>query len=198
MAFPTTVLASESSSFSESIECIISQRKSCLLIICSDREEFLVNFSVEGSASWAAHPPTVRQIASSKNIRVAFTPTLMHLRAYIAALPYRKESLEGTENIKILDLLQIHRSTSEFSAQGISRTLALILESVVQLRLPLQLIEISRSEISMDIQNRHSSIFSERVPVLNGSLQPLVGDRVWAGRTVETGSIFAEWLKVER
>ena len=200
------------------------------LVVCSTREAFLQDLlqdcldsdqitsptvELHHSAS-CTHPlliPTIHLLAMSQSIKVAFVPTISHLRAYLAAC----SSIESTGSapttcikpgfgqpiLALLNPLKLHHSTSEFSAQGLSRTFALAVEAAALLRTRLVVAETSLNgtDKDCDVGNGGTtsprSPWSEEVPILNSSIRSGSGDRVWAGRTVELRQVAERWFMFE-
>ncbi|TVY55232.1 hypothetical protein LSUE1_G009604, partial [Lachnellula suecica] len=89
------------------------------------------------------HPlliPTLQQIATSRSMKLVFIPTVSHLRAYLAVFtsPEGKEKRqykEGQEKGKKAPLLvayglvELHKDTSEWSAQGLGNSVAGLVEA---------------------------------------------------------------------
>ena len=200
-------------------------------MVCTTREAFLQDLlqdclnsdqitspTVElyHSAS-RTHPlliPTIHLLAMSQTIKVAFVPTISHLRAYLATCSsiestggapttYVKQG-PGRPILALLNPLKLHHSTNEFSAQGLSRTLALAVEAAAQLKICLVVAEtsVNVTDEDCDVGNRETtsprSPWSEEVPILNSSIRSGSGDRAWAGRTVELRQIAERWFTFER
>ncbi|KAL9029691.1 MAG: hypothetical protein Q9196_002099 [Gyalolechia fulgens] len=193
------------------------------IIICSSREAFLEGLqrSLEaGSADPGIiqlHPlliPTIHQLAASSTVSVAFTPTLPHVRAYLASYSPGKVSNPGsltsarpgshTPMLAIYGLLALHGHTTEFSIQGLSRSLAIAAEAADAFGMQLTLTEDAEA---LELRNLEPSVegetetprdcWEEQVPVLNSSLA-LSNDRAWAGRTVDVGAVVAKWCRIVR
>ena len=198
------------------------------LIICLSREVYLSNVQndlrrnhPEGpsaisndSDSIPLHPllkPTIHLTAKSRSIHLVFVPTFHHLRAYLSThmLPTNSDSPRfGSANagaqipiLAIWGLLHAHRSTAEYSAQGLSRTLAAAVESASLAEQTLVLAEPKvmdseeQYEGSEAIQGLSGDPWKEQVPLLSGSIKFGSEDRSWAGKTIETGCIVAKWCK---
>jgi hypothetical protein len=136
------------------------------IIICSTNESFLQQLhDALTSNTHADHDsgntpqqqlwttPTLRLLASSRTVKLAFCPELAHLRAYLAAYAHRtwmelddsvstSTSRRLTRTLAILNPIALHRPTSAFSAQGFNRTLAVAVEAAYHTRSRLVLAEI--------------------------------------------------------
>ena len=204
------------------------QNTATTLVLCSSREAFLEELQIsiqlmhpqslaEGQvddASASLHPlliPTIHLIATSRCIRLAFVPTLPHLRAYLVASkpvldPDPAQSIDDpsrcqTQLLAVWGMARLHRSTAEHSAQGLSRTLAIAVEAA---KLRQQRLVLAES-CGLDERNVHipcnasgepsSNIWKEQVPLLSGSIRFGGEERAWAGRTVEVGRVVMRWCK---
>ena len=203
------------------------------LIVCSSRESFLehlratirhthpVNHSIlsNGQSSDMQHPflvPTIHLLTMSKTVTLAFTPTLPHFRAYLATFYSSSESSASTistfrydkpgvhaPTLAILGLVALHQSTSEYSAQGLSRSLASAVEAAGRARLRLLLAE-SRSPQENEKMLGLGDLLSEgqvinpwkeQVPLLSNSIRFGSEERSWAGRTIEVAKIVERWCR---
>jgi hypothetical protein len=168
------------------------------------------------------HPllvPTLHQIATSRQINLVFIPTLSHLRAYLAVFPPKEELGKGppekkfdkpgrkTPLLVVYGLLELHKDTSEWSAQGLGNSVAGLVEGGRRAGRKVVLLE----ERGMDdglrdaggdvgVEERRKTrgkVWEERVPMLNGSVRRAgleSEDGGWSGRTVEVGRILARWF----
>ncbi|KAK6434077.1 hypothetical protein LTR95_009742 [Oleoguttula sp. CCFEE 5521] len=73
--------------------------------------------------------PTLRMLATSQTVRLAFCPDVSHLRAYLSVFPAQSEASQPPGMLVLLNPLELHRPTSAFSAQGLNRTFALAIEA---------------------------------------------------------------------
>lgn len=96
--------------------------------------------------------------------------------------------------LAIWGLANLHRSTAEHSAQGLSRSLAAAVETAKFNGQRLVLAESAalNGEVEYDgIGNP----WKEQVPLLSGSVRFGGEDRVWAGKTVEVERVVARWCR---
>lgn len=190
------------------------------VVVCSTRELLLnelcasvSNINLDGETNYEdPHPflvPTIHQLATSRTVHLTFAPTLPHLRAYLASVEPSLEprlvargrsTSQFLPTLAIFGLLELHRSTSEYSAQGLSRTFAIAAEAATAARRKLIVIEplVSRLEeesVDATAVERINPLnpWSEQIPLLNGSIRLGDGDRVWAGRTVEAARVVSRW-----
>ncbi|MCJ1250327.1 hypothetical protein MMC30_007553 [Trapelia coarctata] len=171
MSAPSPYLLLEPPSLVSFLTFILKPRTSpSTLIICSTRDQFLRDLlsscylpppSPSPSQPSSPNPPpskhpllhpTIHLLATSRNIHLAFTPTLPHLRAHLAAsspppsTPRHPPSQPSNPStlppiMAILNPLPLHRSAGEMSAQGLSRTLALAVEAATRVEMQLVVCE---------------------------------------------------------
>jgi hypothetical protein len=144
--------------------------------------------------------PTLQNIALLSNLHIAYTPTLHHLRAYLATSNDR----EGTDGTLILfNVLLIHqKSDSEFSAQGVSATFAAAVETARRRNARLLCVEITNN----DQEDGELGLLETRIPLLNGSLrggengvsQDNLGERKFVGKTIQVKEVLRIWCHVVR
>lgn len=198
------------------------------ILICSTRSVFL-----ESLASAVGDAPenellhaTLQQIASSRSIQLAFLPTLSHLRAYLAV--FRPKSHDGpdaqtftrsgtrTPLLLVYGLVNLHRDTSEWSAQGLGITIAALVENGLRNSIRIVMREEhvegdgavmamgTPGDEEMDGVQRNErqetskgDCWKEEMPMLNGSTRRLLTGAdegtEWAGRTVEVGRVLQRW-----
>lgn len=190
------------------------------LIVCSSREAFLEDLRISAnnpgtdtSFAQALFARTIHLLVTSRTVTVAFTPSISHLRAYLAShcLVCRpvfnetdlQKSGSGVPLMAIFSLVELHRSTSEFSAQGLSRTLAAAVEAASAAGMKMIIADdpvlspnLNDEGIEMPTDGSVEDQWNEQVPLLNGSVRVAGDDRIWAGKTVKVGRILAKWCKI--
>jgi hypothetical protein len=215
----------------EMIDFILKQNVQTTLIICATRSSFLADLQDELQRtdighlshprhygdSMSLHPllsPTLYLLATTKRVHVAFTPTLAHLRAYLSTFPtnpkakspHRHKPSSGVSVLVILSLVALHRPTSEYSAQGLSRTLAIAVETARLANMKLVLVENDKEDdngivngiinLTTGTLNRaQQDLWKEQVPILSGSIRFGNGEGVRAGRTVDVGRVLGRWCR---
>jgi hypothetical protein len=163
--------------------------------------------------------PTLHQVAASRYINLVFVPTLSHLRVYLAVFPpeagkgplEQKFDKPGTKTplLVVYGLVELHRDTSEWSAQGLGNSLAGLVEAGERSGRKIVLIEERKEQGVEDrgdwgedeIKRERRKVWEEKVPMLNGSVRRAgleSEDGAWSGRTVEVGRILARWFKFRR
>jgi hypothetical protein len=160
--------------------------------------------------------PTLHQIAISRHINLVFVPTVSHLRAYLAVFSSTEAEIQAPLEKKfdkpgtklpflvVYGLLELHRDTSEWSAQGLGNSIAGLVEAGWRTGRKVVVLEergkdecLSDLEVEEGRKNR-VKVWEEGVPMLNGSVRqagPESEDGGWSGRTVEVGRILARWFK---
>ncbi|KAI1736800.1 hypothetical protein F4680DRAFT_250359 [Xylaria scruposa] len=145
------------------------------------------------------------QVATSRHIRVIYTPTVTHLRAYLSVflpdesrVPTPPKPLSTRDHSKphiiLYGFLRLHRDTSEWSAQGLSNTASTLVDLAHRLSWKALLIE-PRTGAAFE------ELLREAVPILNGGARRLGPDPeegAWTGRTVEVGRILGRWSRFQR
>ncbi|KAE9371270.1 hypothetical protein N431DRAFT_294286, partial [Stipitochalara longipes BDJ] len=168
------------------------------------------------------HPllvPTLHQIATSRHINLIFIPTLSHLRTYLAVFsspetedkcpPEQKFDKPGKKVplLVVYGLLELHRDTSEWSAQGLGNSIAALVEAGRRTERKVVALEergVDDGLRDMALEERRKikiKIWEEGVPMLNGSVRRAgleSEEEGWTGRTVEIGRILARWFKFEK
>ena len=202
------------------------------IIICSSREAFwedvllsirqcthdIMPATAEECYLESWHPlmiPTIHLLVTSRTIDLAFTPTLPHLRAYLASLGLSackrsdatasRTSRIPAPTLAILGLIDIHRSTSEYSAQGLSRTLSIAVEASLAISRKLIIAEPLppiEDEEAMATSEHEDQVapdpWMEQIPILNGSIRSGGDQRIWAGRTIAVARVVGRWCKMVR
>ncbi|KAI0555261.1 hypothetical protein F4679DRAFT_159887 [Xylaria curta] len=145
------------------------------------------------------------QVATSRHIRVIYTPTVTHLRVYLSVfspdesrVPTPPESLSTRDHSKphiiLYGFLRLHRDTSEWSAQGLGNTASTLVDLAHRLSWKALLIE-PRTSAAFE------ELLREAVPILHGGARRLGPDPeegAWTGRTVEVGRILGRWSRFQR
>lgn len=238
-AYPTTILICKPrAAFLSSLLADITSKNPPPPAPSSDIPSSPPNsISATARVQTTSHPlllKTLRQISLSRHISLIYIPTLSHLRAYLSVLtpktsskieahPGRKWDEAGRKRamIVVYGLVELHRDTSEWSAQGISKSLAGLVEMGGRDKRALVCLEerereIERSEEleievngetndrdgirpddNMRREKRIRKEWDEKVPMLNGSVRRdgFQGeDNGWSGRTIEIARIFARWF----
>lgn len=189
------------------------------LVVCSPKKRFLAQLvpslsarrPMQGAAleeeraetdgaseSTPSHPildPTLQLISRSKGIMLAFCLRIDTLRAFLSsfAAPGPSSPPPQGSSLLILDLVFLHHATSEFSAQGLMRSLASAVEAAARNHLDLQLCECRDIH---DLQNpdRGPRLWDAQVPLLSGSVRLRGEEARWSERTVPARTIAGRWF----
>lgn len=99
--------------------------------------------------------------------------------------------------LAIWGLANLHRSTAEHSAQGLSRSLAAAVETAKlnDQRLVLAEAIALDEDVEYDSTGSGGDPWKEQVPLLSGSVRFGGEDRVWAGKTVEVKRVVGRWCR---
>lgn len=152
---------------------------------------------------------TIGSIASSQRVKLAFCPSLAHLRAYLSTFQLRPlhSSVDrkrqdvglGKSAIAILDLLAVHYTSTQFSAQGLSQTLALAVETAARTDSTLLLCECDDAGNPGE-RDHGPRLWHLHVPLLNGGTIRSDHERAsssWSGRHVTALQVAQRWFTFE-
>ncbi|KAI1401182.1 hypothetical protein F4819DRAFT_459088 [Hypoxylon fuscum] len=148
------------------------------------------------------------QVAASRHVRVVCIPTVTHLRAYLSVFSpddsrvpappaHFKAPGNGRHRIILYGFLEMHRDTSEWSAQGLGNSASAVIELAHRLSWQAVVVE----------PNKHNSVsafedvLKEHVPFLSGGGRrpgPDSEEGAWTGRTVEVGRVMKRWFGFQR
>jgi hypothetical protein len=169
--------------------------------------------------------PTIYQLSSARTIKVTFCATLAQLQAYLGvygtkettdAPVFQEDNVSNAvPTLALLNPLAIHKETSSFSAQGLSRTFASAVEAAIRLKQKLVIIECpsrvtgTPANADEDEDSVHDGgglsrlndgvdPWDQQVPVLNVTTKSFgAGERGWVGRTVLARRIVGRWCVFE-
>ncbi|KAI1462154.1 hypothetical protein F4805DRAFT_412203 [Annulohypoxylon moriforme] len=148
------------------------------------------------------------QVATSRHMRVVYIPTVTHLRAYLSVfspddskIPSPPASFNSSErylpHIILYGFLEMHRDTSEWSAQGLGNSASTLVELGHRLKWQTVVIEPRTHDSTQPFED----ILKDTVPFLSGGgrrLGPDSEEGGWSGRTVEVGRIMKRWFHFQR
>lgn len=202
----------------ELVEHIVAyQKHPTTLLICSSRDEFFASIlqdvrdrlepadgdNPQRPLSLLSSP--LYQQAIARHIRILFVPTVTHLRCFLAAFdpedskipppPAGASSSSGPRRPPLLlayGFLDIHRDSSEWSAQGICNTASALVDGARRAGF---------SAVIVEPRNRagHESfdaLLAEAAPVLSGS-GGRREDGGWIGRRIEVRRILGRWFRFQ-
>jgi len=214
------------------------QESATTLLICSSRAAFISTLQNVLPRDEILLNTNLQQVAASTSMGIAFVPTITHLRAYLATFPShaakdhlqseaRQLTMTKTPLLFVYGLIQLHRYSSEWSAQGLSITLSSLVEacSISGYKVTICEDEISpRLEMEETLGTRaldgeggveklgqlHEAIeemsgkgmneWDEQLPMQSGSTRRLAisnDGTEWAGRTVPIGRVLQRWCKCD-
>ncbi|KFH45156.1 hypothetical protein ACRE_039970 [Hapsidospora chrysogenum ATCC 11550] len=143
---------------------------------------------------------TLLQTAVSRHIHLAFTPTVAHLRAYLSTFtqgdsrtpaPPNSKGADGASPLLLVyGFLEVHRVTTEWSAQGIANSAAALVEAAARNSFRAAVVEPRGGGVEFEALDE---FLGEEVPLLSGTLRKESG--AWSGRTVEIRSILGRWFE---
>ena len=197
-----------------------------ILIVCGTQETLLENVlhdlrslstSNEGpepipQPEHALLTPTLHLLAKATTLRMAYVPSLPHLRAYLATFSAQhdaskpsntsKKTASSTPTMALLNPLALHRSTGDLTAQGLNRTISLAVEAAHRQSMQLVMVDMGHEQQSGEEPGASTSNvgepsdpWDERIPLLNSSLRFKGEERAWAGKTVKIGQVAERWCK---
>ena len=182
------------------------------LIVCGTRSEFLVQLSA--AIHYQRSDPvaelrhdlltkTIGLLANSSRIRLTFCPSLENLRAYLAVLRPADGVIWETKRdhgprplLVVLDVVALHVPTTEFSAQGLSRTLANAVETASQMGMDLLLCECTNAVNPSSVE-WGGNLWDSQIPLLNGSVRFRGEEGNWGGRVISVKQVAQRWFDFE-
>ncbi|KAK1975367.1 hypothetical protein LZ30DRAFT_605818 [Colletotrichum cereale] len=188
------------------------------ILICYPREDFITNLVSDAQENTpegdhrppeerrplALLPATLYQTAVARHLRILFIPTVTHLRAYLSAFdpsdsltppppnyPPPSSAKRRPPLLLVYGLLNLHRDSSEWSAQGLSNSAAALLEAARRTEFKPVIVEPKGAGGHADFK----AVLRDDVPVLSGSSRRDEG--VWTGRTVEVKRVLGRWFRLQ-
>lgn len=198
-----------------------AQHGNTTLIICSSKKQFLQQLSPflsvhqptqaaaceEDTEPEDTHQnqqphlllePTLQLMSISKATKLAFCPTINTLRAYLSSLRILDHTKSAPPaSLMIVDLILLHHATSEFSMQGLMRSLASAVEAAARNKADLRLCE-CRDVHDLENPDRGARLWDAQVPLLSGSVRLRDEDAGWSGRLISVRAIAGRWFEFEK
>lgn len=140
---------------------------------------------------------TLLQTAVSRHIPTIFIPTVTHLRAYISTftptskIPPPPNQASTKPVLLIYGFLELHRATSEWSAQGIATSAAEFIEAAARTGFKAVIVEPKGGGGYEDLLG----MMGEKVPLLSGTT--MKEDGGWNGRTIDVGRVLGRWFELQ-
>ncbi len=142
--------------------------------------------------------PTLLLMSVSKATKLAFCPTINTLRAYLSSLATLDQTKSPPQaSLIIVDLILLHHATSEYSVQGLMRSLASAVEAATRNQADLQLCE-CRDVHDLENPDRGPRLWDAQVPLLSGSVRLRGEDAGWLGRMISVRAIVRRWFDFEK
>jgi hypothetical protein len=162
-------------------------------------------------------PLPLYQAAVARHIRIVFIPTVSHLRAFLAIFdpadsttaPPPPEARLGLDDcsstgrrsrrpplLLLYGFLELHRDTSEWSAQGLGSTTAALVEAAARHGFRAAVVEVRA--VGTSWRSRRTTtreLLEEEMPILHGNAKRLGGNLGWSGRTVQVKRILGRWFR---
>lgn len=163
----------------------------------SDRQVDPVDVASHGTHMHGFSVPALQLLAVSQHITLIYCPTIPSLRARLSTMIGSQEHVtSASHRLVIVDLLALHHGTSEFTLQGLSRTLAAAVSAASAVSADLNLVE-CKDVRDPTHPGRGSRLWEHQVPLLSGSVKiGLEGSR-WAGRALTIKKIASRWFQFE-
>lgn len=173
------------------------------------KEEMEAELSTKSPPNHPLERKTLLQTAVSRHIRLLFVPSSTHLRAFLGTFSASESkisppppqlpssSLPDTKiseppMLIVYGLLELHRDSIEWSAQGIGTTATYLVEAAARNSFRAAVVE-PRGAMGYDTLNE---FLDENVPILSGT--GIKSDGTWSGRTVPVKRVLARWFEFER
>lgn len=194
------------------VDSILSNTsRPAILVVCSTRTRFLEQLSAglsarmqeaqpgscnegESQARIRHHPlltKTIGVLANSRRVHLVFCPTLEHFRAYLSSLRLSRCADRNGTSIVVLDLIALQYMSSEFSAQGLSRTLALTIEAAERTTSSILLCE-CEDAVVLQNPNRGHRLWDLPLHILSGASRSEDG-----GRQLSARHVAQRWFRFE-
>ncbi|KAB5539471.1 hypothetical protein GE09DRAFT_1226283 [Coniochaeta sp. 2T2.1] len=162
---------------------------------------------------------SIHRLSIQKHIRVVFVPSVSHLRAWLTVLPPADPGLvppppppakpstttipssksAPTPLLLCYGFLDLHRDTSEWSAQGLSNSASTLVEAARTAGLSAVVVEpkMDWHEENWDLE----AVLGEEMPMLSGAeRKAVVGGHEeepgWVGRTVSVRRVLGRWFRM--
>ncbi|KAK2882647.1 hypothetical protein FQN49_000121 [Arthroderma sp. PD_2] len=148
---------------------------------------------------------TIDLISRSQRVKLVFCPSVEHLRAYLGGRFRNRKNLheqgangnlyQGTPMLAIVNMVSIHSSTAEFSAQGISRTSALAVE--IAAREGVELVLCECKSVHGGGTERGSRVWDAQVPLLSSMVKSMGGEPSPNVKTIQVKQVMKKWFRFD-
>ncbi|ERT02526.1 hypothetical protein HMPREF1624_00825 [Sporothrix schenckii ATCC 58251] len=192
------------------------------LIVCSSSTDFVRRCvddacqedDGDGGGDGVLHTASLLQVAVARHIRVAFVPTVAHLRGFLAALdlaasrvtaPPAADTLvssggappparRGDHALVVYDFLRLHRDTSEWSSQGLSASAAVLVEAGWRTGLDVLVVDGGRPQMEGTETTGSTDVWDEKMPVLSTGPRRQLQKAGYPLRTERVKAVLARWF----
>lgn len=198
------------------------------LVVCSDQKAFLEHLAdsfrrhhdtMQTNSLKQLLVPSLHNLSTTRHVKLAFCASVQALLAYLTAQDrpgyVHVDESEGKERLIVVNPLALHKPTSSFSAQGLSRMFATAVDTASRTGAALHLVECQGGRSSSDVHLEDDASmmdaeddardtaeepdpWDQHVSILNVSARRFgaaVGERAWAGRTVKVKRIASRWFR---
>jgi hypothetical protein len=167
------------------------------LIICSAQPHFLQQLSLELESNHSLLSPTLNLLARSSTISTAFCPTVQTLLAYLATFPTAlQDAASRLSTVALIFPLSVHSDTAAYSAQGLSRMFASLVEASMRSRVQFLIVEPIEANIEGEgsEETMPNEPWDEHISILNITTSKFrIEQRGWVGRTVSARTVAKRW-----
>lgn len=182
-------------------------------LVGDEQERDIEEMDESGLTTESIRPPhpllakSIGLIAQSRRVQLVFCPSVDQLRAYLSTFHARREERHGgpgdstgdecdNGQLAILDLVAVHYMSLEFSAQGLSRTLAIAVEAAARETTDLLLCECNDAVVPQNL-GRGQRLWDLHLPLLSSTLRVGDGETSWTGPHVSVKRVAQRWFRFE-
>ncbi|KPM45377.1 hypothetical protein AK830_g1155 [Neonectria ditissima] len=196
--YPTTIVIGRSQQ--EFLRAVVEEVALQLSTERTSKQDNLQDGSNEKTISRPFLESPLSQVALSRHIRLVFISTITHLRAYLSILSAANSPVAAPPGytpdgnpplLLVYGLLALHRDTSEWSAQGLGNSTAVLVDCAARNAFLPVVVE-PRGAGGHDGLDH---LARETVPILNGT--PRNEDGIWNGRSVTVQQVMSRWFEFE-
>ncbi|OAA57055.1 hypothetical protein SPI_07436 [Niveomyces insectorum RCEF 264] len=155
------------------------------------------------------------EVAVARHIRVVFVTTVVHLRAFLAAFDPRASRVvpppkiahgdavndndtTTTPTLVVYGFGRLHHATSEWSAQGLSASAAVLVEAAERTGFDAVVVDVHGADNDDDNNDgateQYTSILDARVPVLGAVARKQLQRAGYPLRTVRVRAVLGRWF----
>ncbi|KAF8541500.1 hypothetical protein BDD12DRAFT_829060 [Trichophaea hybrida] len=154
-----------------------------ILIICNSLTPFCTSVAVEHRRSMVS----LQMIAAATNVQIVFAPSLLHLRGFLSTIPPHPRN---DEILAVWGLVMAHRETSQFSVQGLGRTVASLVDAGIRSGRTVVIGDCG----AVEKYGEFKMWWEDSVPLLNTSAKVGSLSGTVIGKTVPVSKILGRWF----